>query len=798
MRKKDLLAISQRYALLAAQIEDDSDGELESESHEGTQSSTDAQSGNPPAKSVSVASAVTDSVKVTTPQGADGDSSIALISLDSPAVAGPSQNKGKGVDPRNWGDTSLKDWSEADLNAQRDAFANFEEIRRIIKQESVSTPPDFFKEMREPSADAPQHAASPVIRLTRVSPAPSPVVNGDGVPAQSPSAHEGPVSGQTTSEDVAAVRAEMQQHIARLEQELREAQKPASTLERAKARKILDNYVEGLAQENPKRMSSRRSSGPRSKEQKMRIKPKEPNSYDGSPNATAFHRLVRESAAYVDLGSIPAQKQVFYISYFLKGPAADFYNQVVVPKEKEYTLVRFFEELFEFCFPIDYRTKQRKLLDRCYQGSRTVAAHVAHFSEIYNTIGIVDSQEKVVKLWNSLDEEIQQEMHREKLDPESSSWDEIVKAAMDAEIVVNLGHLKRQRHGGGGSGSNSNSAGTTRFNQSGSNSNTGLRRTRFQFRRRGNGGRVSGPSRNGLHTASVDVPKKTPGAEKQFSAQRRQELLAKDLCFNCEEPGHLARNCPKRTTVTSKRKGKPPGIGVRATRFNDESHTLYEASDVLESMQAAAILFGGSDVEVEEGGGSPVFPDTEIDSEHRYRTPRPIGDIISLYSKFALELAQPFPGELLAQPDRFLVYRISDSEYCIMDNVTGLDTEVLASDLADPGFMLSHWYALQRCQALELDSSRASDERFCIEMSDALANTVGIILDNAHDSEGRFRVREEDTELLLVQDRGWNMAALLPKEELFDETFDLYAWFEASAQSRDDIESSEDGDALGK
>ncbi|KAJ7631827.1 hypothetical protein B0H17DRAFT_1282872 [Mycena rosella] len=54
-----------------------------------------------------------------------------------------------------------------------------------------------------------------------------------------------------------------------------------------------------------RRMSSRRSSATGGS--KMRIRPKEPTAYDGSPNATAFHRLVREAKAYVGHGAAEAE-----------------------------------------------------------------------------------------------------------------------------------------------------------------------------------------------------------------------------------------------------------------------------------------------------------------------------------------------------------------------------------------------------------------------------------------------------------------------------------------------------------
>ncbi|KAJ7763249.1 hypothetical protein B0H14DRAFT_2633781 [Mycena olivaceomarginata] len=58
------------------------------------------------------------------------------LSPSLPVADGPSHNKGKGPDPCNWGPVgSLVDFSEQELEAQRDAFRNFTEINRVVKQE---------------------------------------------------------------------------------------------------------------------------------------------------------------------------------------------------------------------------------------------------------------------------------------------------------------------------------------------------------------------------------------------------------------------------------------------------------------------------------------------------------------------------------------------------------------------------------------------------------------------------------------------------------------------------------------
>jgi hypothetical protein len=82
-------------------------------------------------------------------------------------------------------------------------------------------------------------------------------------------------------------------------------------------------------------------------------------------------------------------------------------------------------------------------------------------------------------------------------------------------------------------------------------------------------------------------------------------MLAKGLCFNCEEHGHLARNCPKLTTMTSKRKDKPPGFGIHTVHFeaSPEYDALAESTEVLDTLPVGAAAFFDAGMAVEEGEG---------------------------------------------------------------------------------------------------------------------------------------------------------------------------------------------------
>jgi hypothetical protein len=68
-------------------------------------------------------------------------------------------------------------------------------------------------------------------------------------------------------------------------------------------------------------------------------------------------------------------RRVLTLSHFLEGKAYDFCMQKVAINEREWPLPRFFKELFNYCFPIDYQMQTRRKLARCLQGERTITEY---------------------------------------------------------------------------------------------------------------------------------------------------------------------------------------------------------------------------------------------------------------------------------------------------------------------------------------------------------------------------------------------------------------------------------------
>ncbi|KAF8220603.1 hypothetical protein L208DRAFT_1332825, partial [Tricholoma matsutake] len=155
--------------------------------------------------------------------------------------------------------------------------------------------------------------------------------------------------------------------------------------------------------------------------------------------------FVTEGTDYVISGRVQKRRRVFVLSYYLKGKAYDFYTQKVAMNAYDWSLKQFFEELFNYCFPINYCMKQRERLRKCFQNSKTVSEFIYELEEIINMIGLVDEREKVVCLWDGFRPVIQKGLWRDGYNPEVSLWDEIKHATQVIELLEEVSD-RREHH----------------------------------------------------------------------------------------------------------------------------------------------------------------------------------------------------------------------------------------------------------------------------------------------------------------------------------------------------------------
>ncbi|KIM42784.1 hypothetical protein M413DRAFT_408828 [Hebeloma cylindrosporum] len=434
------------------------------------------------------------------------------------------------------------------------------------------------------------------------------------------------------------------------------------------------------------------SSSSSSSESNKDSEPGEDSEGDLPNHSRAYNRFVTEGTTYVIDGRVPRNRRVFVLSYYLDGVAYDFYTQRVSMNFEEWTLQEFFEELYNYCFPVNYRMEQRLKLKRCFQNDKKVSAYVHELEELYNMIGAVDEREKVIKLWYGLRASIQQGLWRDLLNPETSTWEQVADHASILEIAHNVSENKDRRQSNESKVKVPNPSGNTRpgnsnrktrtFPPSRSGSQPFHRASSERFQPPRNNGRFSSQRPSGSNnrfgsrapsngsSSSRFTPKPFEKPKPNLSDKEKSELLASGKCFNCKEAGHLARNCPKGNTVRSS-STRPPGV----PNFNIELEALEEESSdevqILDTLQASVINIRPQDIPI-EGRQIPAFA-TDWD-QYDPSAPRQtcLGAAWAKVAEEALFLAQPLPGDsawITRDPlqHRFYVVKEHGPFYAIYD-----------------------------------------------------------------------------------------------------------------------------------
>ena len=405
-------------------------------------------------------------------------------------------------------------------------------------------------------------------------------------------------------------------------------------------------------------------------------------------DAHAYHRFVKESEVYLWDGKVRCWHKVFVLLYYLAGKAHSFYTQKVSINEEEWTLPQFYTELFNYCFPINYQMQMRWALARCHQNDKSISEYTHELQELFNMIGNIPEQDKVIKFWNGMWPVIQKGPWQDNFNPEISTLEDVVNQAKIIKILESVAEWPDCAHNqsnkiGSSIGTHTSGQARTRTNATDRSvwsvtfdalhkpgyrgCGQGPRRFhstgRFQDQSRTNHtphlsnvqsvskawfsvqGRSTTPHRfNSEQRPSSTRTMTTP----QLSEKEQEELRAMGKCFNCKETGHLSQNCPKRNIVWSGSQ-QPPGTAT----FNLELEPMLGSDpdlsvEVLESLPVGAV---SCDIESQNDCTPLLYSSLTKWQKHYPYWNQPgiyprktIGDCYAMKTKTTLTLAQPYPG----------------------------------------------------------------------------------------------------------------------------------------------------------
>ncbi|KAF8574982.1 hypothetical protein K439DRAFT_1310689, partial [Ramaria rubella] len=155
------------------------------------------------------------------------------------------------------------------------------------------------------------------------------------------------------------------------------------------------------------------------------VKAEPPFVYYGEPKFDIFQKWTYECVDYLESSRIRSSDQVKRLKKYVKGRAYTFFELEIMTAGQQWELKKFFEELFNYCFPPNFRSEQRRKLASFVQRELPVRDYARQIRALSNSIGDISEQQLTVYFWNGAQQEIQERWATEKFNPEFSTFSEL-------------------------------------------------------------------------------------------------------------------------------------------------------------------------------------------------------------------------------------------------------------------------------------------------------------------------------------------------------------------------------------
>ncbi|QRV93674.1 Pol polyprotein/retrotransposon [Ceratobasidium sp. AG-Ba] len=299
-----------------------------------------------------------------------------------------------------------------------------------------------------------------------------------------------------------------------------------------------------------------------------------PTPYDGCENYDIFEKFDYETDQWWKDSGLSDRKAVGKFGSHCLGKAATWYMDEVAPNPKKWTMDTLKIGLYNHCFPHNMKNKLRREYNSARQRDLRFLDYARLLKRYQRRIPDIRDRDICLKLWDTVQDYIQDKWLENGINPETTSLDEMCESAgryEAAEMAIQkrleerrrslYQYTKSQPEGRESYSPDEQSEGREKDSRRTSSRHlTRPQQARSQSPRPSPGSSQPGSNQREQKSRS-DRPKQARKSDRpKLSIEERNELRAAGKCFLCREHGHTAKDCPSRNTA------KPTGLFSAAIR----------------------------------------------------------------------------------------------------------------------------------------------------------------------------------------------------------------------------------------
>ncbi|KEP45450.1 hypothetical protein V565_272390 [Rhizoctonia solani 123E] len=366
-----------------------------------------------------------------------------------------------------------------------------------------------------------------------------------------------------------------------------------------------------------------------------------PKPYKGEADIDKYDVFIFNYKLFVGDTKLSDSKAVLTMSRFLEEKAAAYFMLNVAPRPEEFTMQSVFVGLYEYCFPPDFKDEMRRKYNQKRQGESSVQDYFAELARLRMRLREIDDRQHVLRAWDGAAQYIKVGWALKGISAETANIETLREIALDIERAHKI---KRSIEKSGNDKSNSRRDRSrspqrkpdrrANYTSNGNNQNGKYRGgdNRNQPSGNGNGNRVdrrNNGKQNGGRDGGSD-------GRRKLSEEKKSELRAAGKCFECENTGHLSKDCPKF------HRAKPAHIRANAVKVKplDKIRVSSVMLKELDELTGLKERIEVSAVRVSTKGKEPVLKHVERNAEE------------------AKEICKPANGDIPLPPFRAINHRI--------------------------------------------------------------------------------------------------------------------------------------------